>query len=99
MPITIILYDRLGLLKHTHIELDLMNYLRGCFLKCELKLEQMTPDQFKILSEYIPAALASRRVINADSKYIPIAELGLKTIRTMPEMMNRFMGFRDSNRI
>jgi hypothetical protein len=54
------------------VELDLRKYIFGCFLKCELKLEQMTMEQFRALSEFIPKALQSRHENNSGS-FIPHA--------------------------
>lgn len=68
----VLLYDRLDCPIKMQVELDLRKYIFGCFLKCELKLEQMTMEQFRALSEFIPKALQSRHENNSGS-FIPHA--------------------------
>jgi hypothetical protein len=60
----------------------------------------MSIDQFRILSEFIPAALANR--INGNKRpkyYVPQAELGFRTTRTIPEMISKFLEFKENNKI
>lgn len=84
MVVGVYLYDRLGEGRQQKVEVDIMKYLKGCFLKCELKLQKMTIEQFRVLAQYIPLALASRKVVDRHAKrFVPRAELGFATTKTI----------------
>jgi hypothetical protein len=94
--VNVLLYDRLDCPIKNDVELELMKYITGGFLKCELRLDQLTTEQFRLFSSSIPGAISHRQ--NFNPNFSTQQSEGFTTIKSITELIQKFLDFKDSNK-
>ena len=70
------------------IEIDLMRYLRSCFLKCKLQLETLTVEEFRTIERLILPTLRNTRKKLRDLES-PIVLLGILEMKNKHDLFDK----------
>ena len=79
------------------ISIDLMKYMRNCFLKCKLQLDSLSIMEFKMIEKYIIPTLRNRNRKGRELES-PLVLLGVLEMRSKEDLLNKLRELEEEGR-
>ena len=79
------------------ISIDLMKYMRNCFLKCKLQLDSLSIMEFKMIEKYIIPTLRNRNRKGRELES-PLVLLGVLEMRSKEDLLQKLRELEEEGR-